>query len=122
MTSRLNSFVGRCPTTARGVRRKHWAGKVKNSCRTAKQSLGWGDYQVRDVFAIERHIQLMMVAHAYPELRRQICLANVEPGKHITLGDIQREHQALSQRAEIALVFVVSLSIPSFNSWRLKSA
>lgn len=86
--------------------RARW--EVENFYRTAKQSLGWGDYQMRDLFAIERHVQLMMVAHAYLELRRQDWLASAEPGEHITLGDIQREHQALSRRAEIAQVYALA--------------
>lgn len=80
--------------------------EVENFYRLAKQSLGWGDYQMCDLFAIERHVQLMMIAHAYLELERQHALAAAsEPDVHITLGDIQRQHQALSRRAEIAQVF-----------------
>ena len=30
---------------------------------------------MRDLFAVERHVQLMMVAHAYLELQRQDTLA-----------------------------------------------
>lgn len=81
--------------------------EVENFYRVAKQSLGWGDYQVRDLFAIERHVQLMMVAHAYLEIQRQEALvAAVDPDAHITLGDIQRQLQSASRRAEIAQVFV----------------
>jgi hypothetical protein len=80
--------------------------KVENFYRVAKQSLGWGDYQMRELFAIERHVQLMMVAHAYLESERQDALAAAsDPDAHITLGDIQRKHQTLSRRAEIAQVF-----------------
>ena len=80
--------------------------EVENFYRVAKQSLGWGDYQVRDLFAIERHVQLMMVAHAYLEVQRQEALASaVDPDAHITLGDIQRQLQTVSRRAEIAQVF-----------------
>ncbi len=79
--------------------------EVENFYRAAKQSLGWGDYQMRDLLAIERHVQLMMVAHAYLELRRLDWLEQAKPDEHITLGDIQREHQALSRRAEIACVY-----------------
>ena len=83
--------------------------EVENFYRVAKRSLGWGDYQMRDLFAIERHVQLMMVAHAYPELERQQALmASTEPDTHVTLGDIQRQHQSLSRRAEIAQVFVLA--------------
>jgi hypothetical protein len=61
---------------------------------------------MRDLFAIERHVQLMMVAHAYLEMARQDALAaSSDPDAHVTLGDIQRRHQALSRRAEIAQVF-----------------
>ena len=80
--------------------------EVENFYRVAKQSLGWGNYQMRDLFAIERHVQLMMIAHAYLEIQRQeALLASAEPDAHVTLGDIQRQHQALSRRAEIAQVF-----------------
>jgi SRSO17 transposase len=80
--------------------------EVENFYRLAKQSLGWGDYQMRDLFAIERHVQLMMVAHAYLELERQEALAVVdEADTRITIGDIQRQHQILSRRTEIAQVF-----------------
>jgi hypothetical protein len=80
--------------------------EVENFYRVAKQSLGWGDYQMRDLFAVERHVQLMMVAYAYLEIERQDALAlAAEPDVHITIGDIQRRHQMLSRRAEIARVF-----------------
>jgi SRSO17 transposase len=84
--------------------------EVENFYRVAKQSLGWGDYQMRDLFAIERHVQLMMVTHAYLEIQRQNALAaSSEPDAHVTLGDIQRQLQALSRRAEIAHVFDLAL-------------
>jgi SRSO17 transposase len=86
----------------------HYLGRweVENFYRVAKQSLGWGDYQMRDLFAIERHVQLMMVTHAYLEIARQDALAaSSDPDAHVTLGDIQRQHQTLSRRAEIAQVF-----------------
>lgn len=80
--------------------------EVENFYRVAKQSLGWGDYQMRDLFAIERHVQLMMVAHAYLELQRQEALASAaDADTHVTLGDIQRKLQSLSRRTEIAQVF-----------------
>ena len=64
---------------------------------------------MRDLFAIERHVQLMMVAHAFLELECQEALmASTEPDAHVTLGDIQRQHQSLSRRAEIAQVFVLA--------------
>ena len=89
----------------------HYRGRweVENFYRVAKQSLGWGHYQMRDLFAIERHVQLVMVTHAYLELERQEALmASTEPDAHVTLGDIQRQHQSLSRRAEIAHVFVLA--------------
>lgn len=80
--------------------------EVENFYRVAKQSLGWGDYQMRDLFAVERHVQLMMVAHAYLEIQRQEAIASApEPDVHVTLGEIQRQHQTLSRRTEIAHVF-----------------
>jgi SRSO17 transposase len=84
--------------------------EVENFYRVAKQSLGWGDYQSgsdrRDLLAIERHVQLMMVAHAYLELQRQEAIASADdPEAHITLGDIQNQLRSHSRRAEIAQVF-----------------
>jgi hypothetical protein len=94
------------PTPQAIIRRYLNRWEVENFYRVAKHSLGWEDYQMRDLFAIERHIQLMMVALAYLEIERQEALvASSEPDAHITLGDIQRQHQALSRRAEIAHVF-----------------
>ncbi len=92
------------PQTILSHYRVRW--EVENFYRVAKQSLGWGDYQMRDLFAIERHVQLMMVAHAYLEIQRQEALAAAEdPEAHITLGDIQRQLQSHSRRTEIAQVF-----------------
>jgi SRSO17 transposase len=96
-----------CALTAQTVI-SHYSARweVENFYRVAKQSLGWGDYQMRDLFAVERHVQLMMVAHAYLEIQRQEALATAtDPDAHITLGDIQRQHQALSRRVEIAHIF-----------------
>jgi SRSO17 transposase len=96
-----------CSLTAKTVISYYLARwEVENFYRVAKQSLGWGDYQMRDLFAVERHVQLMMVAHAYLEIQRQDALATTsEPDEHITLGDIQRQHQALSRRIEIAHIY-----------------
>lgn len=96
-----------CSLTAQTVISHYLARwEVENFYRVAKQSLGWGDYQMRDLFAVERHVQLMMVAHAYLEIQRQEALATAtDPDAHITLGDIQRQHQALSRRVEIAHIF-----------------
>lgn len=83
--------------------------EVENFYRVAKQSLGWGDYQMRDLFAVERHVQLMMVAHAYLEVQRQEVQASAPgPEVQVTLGDIQRQHQALTRRSEIAQVFALA--------------
>jgi hypothetical protein len=80
--------------------------EVENFYRVAKQSLGWGDYQMRDLFAMERHVQLMMVAHAYLEFQRQEALASADDLEaHVTLGDIQRQLQSHSRRTEIAQIF-----------------
>jgi len=37
--------------------------EVENFYRTAKQCLGWGDYQVRDLQAMQTHVLLMMVTY-----------------------------------------------------------
>jgi len=79
--------------------------EVENFYRTAKQCLGWGDYQVRDLQAMETHVLLMMVTYTYLELQRQVMLASVDPNAHFTLGDVQRQHQQLAHRATIAQVF-----------------
>ncbi|MBU1877314.1 MAG: IS701 family transposase [Chloroflexi bacterium] len=61
--------------------------EVENFYRVAKQSLGWGDYQMRDLFAIERHVQLMMVAHAYLEMERQDAQTEAaDPDVRITMA------------------------------------
>jgi hypothetical protein len=51
----------------------------------------------------------MMVTHAYLEIQRRDALdASTEIDAHFTLGDLQREHQRLAQRATIALVFALA--------------
>lgn len=96
-----------CSLTAKTVISYYLARwEVENFYRVAKQSLGWGDYQMRDLFAVERHVQLMMVAHAYLEIQRQEVLATIsEPDVNVTLGDIQRQHQAHSRRTDIAYIY-----------------
>lgn len=80
--------------------------EVENFYRAAKQVLGWTDYQMRHLNAIENHVLLMMVTHAYLEIQRRDTLeACAEVDAHFTLGDLQREHQRLAQRSTIALVF-----------------
>jgi SRSO17 transposase len=79
--------------------------EVENFYRATKQLLGWGDYQVRDLYAVERHILLMMAAHAFLEIQRQEAYREtVEPDAHFTLGDIQHRYQALARRASIAQI------------------
>jgi SRSO17 transposase len=51
--------------------------EVENFYRVAKQSLGWGDYQMRDLFAIERHVQLIMVLMLTLRLRVRMPLRPV---------------------------------------------
>ena len=61
---------------------------------------------MRKLEAIENHVLLMMVTHAYLELQRQDALENTtEHDAHFTLGDLQRQHQRMAQRSTIALVF-----------------
>ncbi len=80
--------------------------EVENFYRAAKQILGWGDYQMRALNAIENHVVLMMVTHAYLEIQRRDAYEEAtEVLTHFTLGDLQREHQRLAQRSTIALVF-----------------
>lgn len=83
--------------------------EVENFYRAAKQILGWADYQMRALNAIENHVLLMMVTHAYLEIQRRDALeATDEVDAHFTLGDLQREHQRLAQRSTIALVFALT--------------
>ena len=80
--------------------------EVENFYRAAKFILGWSDYQMRQLAAIENHVLLMMVTHAYLEMQRQDALEqSTEIDAHFTLGHLQREHQRLAQRSTIALVF-----------------
>jgi SRSO17 transposase len=83
--------------------------EVENFYRAVKQLLGWGDYQMRRLVAIERHVLLMMVAHAYLELQRQDVSEQVtDEDLHFTLGDLQRRQQVAARRATIALVFTLA--------------
>jgi len=80
--------------------------EVENFYRAAKFILGWSDYQMRKLEAIENHVLLMMVTHAYLELQRLDALEqSTEDDAYFTLGDLQREHQRMAQRSTIALVF-----------------
>lgn len=84
--------------------------EVENFYRAAKQLLGWGDYQMRKLVAIERHVLLLMVAHTYLECQRQDTLDSIphDCSAHFTLGDLQRQQQDAARRATIALVFTLS--------------
>lgn len=83
--------------------------EVENFYRAAKQILGWSDYQMRGLSAIENHVLLMMVTHAYLEIQRREALEQApEDNAHFTLGDLQRQHQRLAQRSTIALVFALT--------------
>jgi SRSO17 transposase len=80
--------------------------KVENFYRVAKQNFGWGDYQMRQLVAIERHVLLMMVAHAFAELQRHAAMQQAtRPDVHFTHGDLQRSLQQLVQRATIRHAF-----------------
>ncbi len=80
--------------------------EVENFYRAAKFILGWTDYQMRQLVAIENHVLLMMVTHAYLEIQRRDALDNAtQNDAHFSLGDLQREHQRMAQRSTIALVF-----------------
>jgi SRSO17 transposase len=83
--------------------------EVENFYRAAKQLLGWGDYQMRRLVAIERHVLLMMVTHAYLELQRQTMTKQFsDENLHFTLGDLQRQQMVTARRATIALVFTLA--------------
>lgn len=83
--------------------------EVENFYRAAKQLLGWGDYQMLKLVAIERHVLLMMVTHAYLELQRQTAFEQAQDlDAHFTLGDLQRAHQRLARRATIDMVFTLT--------------
>lgn len=83
--------------------------EVENFYRAAKQLLGWGDYQMRRLVAIERHVLLMMVTHAYLELQRQAMTEHFSDAPlHFTLGDLQRQQMVTARRATIALVFTLA--------------
>lgn len=84
--------------------------EVENFYRAAKQLLGWGDYQMRKLVAIERHVLLLMVTHTYLECQRLDAREQLTDGcsSHFTLGDLQRQQQAAARRATIALVFTLT--------------
>ena len=64
---------------------------------------------MRDLVAIENHVLLMMVTHAYLEIQRWDALEQATEGEaYFTLGDLQRQHQRLAQRATISLVFALT--------------
>jgi SRSO17 transposase len=74
--------------------------------RAIKQNVGWGDYQMRNLMAIERHILLVMVAHAFLELQRHDAAScSTDPKTRFTLGSLQRSLQKTVHRATIQRVF-----------------
>lgn len=76
--------------------------EVENFYRMAKHSLGWRDYQVRNLTAMQRHVLLIMVAHAFLFLQRQSALRS-DPTTSLTLGDLQRQLQAHARRTTLTL-------------------
>ncbi len=59
----ISTDLNLSPQTIMGRYFIRW--EVENFYRAAKQLLGWGDYQMRDLVAIENHVVLMMITHAY---------------------------------------------------------
>ena len=83
--------------------------EVENFYRAAKQNFGWGDYQMRNLLAIERHVLLVMVAHAFVELQRFDAVRNsTDPKARFTLGSLQRSLQRAARRTTIQRVFELS--------------
>ena len=77
--------------------------------RAAKQLLGWGDYQMRKLLAIERHVLLLMDTHTFLEGQRQAAMAlPADCSTYFTLGDLLRQQQDAARRATIALVFTLA--------------
>lgn len=84
--------------------------EVENFYRVMKQQCGWGDYQMRNLVAIQRHVLLIMLTYTYLEFQRQDALAHIEAEPlALTLGDVQRQLQQQANRATIALVFHLAL-------------
>ena len=64
---------------------------------------------MRALKAIENHVVLIMITHAYLEIQRRDALdTSTKVDAYFTLGDLQREHQRLAQRSTIALVFALT--------------
>jgi SRSO17 transposase len=83
--------------------------EVENFYRAAKQNFGWGDYQMRNLIAIDRHVLLVMVAHAFVELQRfDAARYSTDPKAHFTLGSLQRSLQRTVRRTTIHHVFELS--------------
>lgn len=79
--------------------------EVENFYRVLKQTFGWGDYQMRKLIAIDRHVLLVMVAHAFLELqRKEAAQRSSDPKAHFTLGGLQRSLQKAVHRATIQRV------------------
>ena len=80
--------------------------EVENFYRAIKQNLGWGDYQMRNLLAIERHVLLVMVAYAFLELQRfDAAQRSSDPKVRFTLGSLQRSLRRSVQRATIQHVY-----------------
>jgi len=79
--------------------------EVENFYRAAKQNFGWGDYQMRNLVAIQRHVLLVMVAHAFIEFQRFDAALSANPKAHPTLGSLQRSLRRTVHRATIQRVF-----------------
>jgi SRSO17 transposase len=76
--------------------------EVENFYRMAKHSLGWRDYQVRNLRAMQRHVLLIMVAHSFLFLQRQAAFRS-DPSTSLTLGDIQRQLHTHARRSTLSL-------------------
>jgi SRSO17 transposase len=80
--------------------------EVENFYRVIKQNFGWGDYQMRSLMAIERHVLLVMVAHAFLELlRHDAAHSSTDPKDRVTLGSLQRALQKTVYRVTLQRVF-----------------
>jgi len=85
--------------------------EVENFYRAIKQNFGWGDYQMRNLLAIERHVLLVMVAYAFLELQRHDAAHHsTRPNAHFTLGSLQRSLQRTVYRLTLQRVFDLALA------------
>ncbi len=85
--------------------------EVENFYRAIKQNFGWGDYQMRNLLAIERHVLLVMVAYAFLELQRHVAAGLSAHSKaHFTLGSLQRSLQRTVYRVTLRRVYDLTLA------------